>query len=171
MRGLLAQAKEARKAAHAHALAGAKASNESANAAHAAITKAGDQLAWTSGDDHFQPYVDLEDAIANYEPDNTVADRIQSLRDITDAAKAALEVGPNEDDEEEDRITDADIAANRPHLKAIIQHAKAAREALRTHAAARREMRSIRGSDWLEKYMRAVTVTKGRHPWLREATP
>lgn len=147
-RDLIAKAKETRRAAWNEARAKAKESDEAANKAAAGAWQSISHLSWESDNDWFDSYRELEELVGDYDPDETVENRMTSLKEIGMVAKEAMKVKADEDDDDPDRVTAEHIAENRPHLEAIVAAAKAGRDHLRAYVAARREVQTIKSGKW-----------------------
>lgn len=147
--------KEVRRQAYKEAKASASEHRESAGKAMEAAKDAGQNLSWDSGlPDFFEAYDNLDAQLVGLNNDDPPSTRFEELGHVIDYAKEAIEIkAPTDDDYSEDtpedeRITAKDLEANIPHLKAIIANAKAARQAIRDYAAARRDMQAINENRW-----------------------
>ncbi len=156
-RDLIEQAKAVRREAHEEAKGRSVQHHESVGQAMQGAKDAANQLAWDSDLGDFEPYNQIEESAMSLDNSESKSVMFEELWNLITYAREALEVAIPEysDDEDDDdyvkpadRIDLADLKANRVHLKAIIAHAKAGRQAIREHAAARREMAAIRDGSW-----------------------
>lgn len=142
-------AKEARRGAHAAAAGKAKEAQESAGRAYDAIQNANGGMAWDLENEEHDPYRELDELVAYYNPDGTLAERSEALKDIVTAAKQAVAVTDGFEDEDAAGFTAKDLESNHKRLTEIIAHARAARDQLRAYAKARREMAAVRSGEWM----------------------
>ena len=137
------------KAHYASAKEDAQTASDKAGEHADAIREHVNQVASVPGSRLGKAFDRLDNATLDHDKDDSPADRHASLKEIQHHAEKVKEhnaAAKTGDDDE--HITEAEKASNHEHLSKIVEHASAARQALREHVGHRREMQAIRkGTD------------------------
>lgn len=124
----------------------AHAASDKANEHAEAANKSGYQLAWNSDNADEEPFTELETALSEYDPDAATTDRLYQIRGILDYVKQCQEIDQPVASQPagDDGISPEDKAANKQHLQAVADGAKAALGELRAYIRHRKEMAAIK---------------------------